>query len=230
LADSYHASDRPTIEFARRLVEEALAQQEQILSTPARATASEICMSLVLFPSQNEGLTCTPAELIDRGNDHLRDPAPHMKRRNLLQARSDFSKALYYLQNDPSTTPKQVARICQKLFEATLGLSQVARIHEDRKEYAHQAQQYGEGALANAVKSGDVCIAAQAEFLLAIITAWKIYLQLKSEGVDVNISMERENVEILLLQRLHQLRQFPNVDIGKYEAQAKTFTGYLVRH
>jgi hypothetical protein len=212
------------------LVEEALAQQEQILSIPARATASEICMSLVLFPSQDEDLTCSPAELIDRGNAHLRDPALPMKRRNLLQARSDFSKTLYYLKNDPSTTPKQVARICQKLFEATLGLSQVVRVHEERKEHADQAQQYGEAALANAVKSGDMCIAAQAEFFLATITAWKIYLQLKSEGEDVNIGVERESVEILLLQRLHQLRQFPNVDIARYEAQAKAFTGYLVRH
>jgi hypothetical protein len=118
--------------------------------------------------------------------------------------------------------------VCQRLLETTLGLSQISRAPEERKQHSDEAQQYGETALANALKSGDMCMAAQVNFLIATVTAWQIYLQLKLGEEDADGSVKKENVEMLLRQRLDQLRKFPQLNIGKYEVQAKTYAGYLV--
>jgi hypothetical protein len=134
---------------------------------------------------------------------------------------------LHYLQQDPATSPKQVARVCQKLLETELGLSQVSRAHEERVEYACQAQKYGEVALENVMKSGDDCMAAQVEFLLACTTVWKVYLQIKAGGSGTKERDEVEIAQLLLLQKMERLRAYPKLEMEYYEGQVRTYAGYL---
>jgi hypothetical protein len=94
----------------------------------------------------------------------------------------------------------------------------------ERREHADQAQNYGEVALENVVKAGDACMVAQVEFLLACVTAWKVYLRMKG-GEDG--SAGREGVRVLMGTRLENLRRFPNVRVDWYEEQTRTYLGYL---
>lgn len=167
------------------------------------------------------------AELINLGNAELKTPAARITQKNLLQARHYFSKALHHLEADPSTSPKQVARVCQKLLEASLGLSQIVRVPEERKEHAEKAQKYGETALENVVKCKDECMAAQVEFLLACVTAWKVYLQTKDVAINPDRSVEVDNTQLLLMRRMEALRGYPKLDMSWYEGQVRTYVGYM---
>lgn len=71
---------------------------------------------------------------------------------------------------------------------------------------------------------GDVCMVAQVEFMFACVTAWKVYLRMKSgeEGAT-----GREGVRVLMDMRLGNLRVFPKLQIEWYEGQARTYLGYL---
>jgi hypothetical protein len=109
-------------------------------------------------------------------------------------------------------------------METLLLLSQLTRPLPERKDHAEQAQEYGEAALNNVVQCGDNCMTAQAEFMLACVTAWKVYLGIK--GGEDGIA-GREGVRALMERRLNCLREFPNVQIMWYEEQAKTYLGYL---
>lgn len=167
------------------------------------------------------------AELINSGNAQLKTPPNRITKNNLLKARHYFSQALHYLQQDNTTTPKQVARVCQKLLETELGLSQVIRAHEERIEHAAQAQKYGEVALENVMKAGDGCMAAQVEFLLACTTVWKVYLRVRSSQPEHGESPEAESAQLLLFQRLERLREYPRLPMDYYEEQVRTYAGYL---
>lgn len=94
----------------------------------------------------------------------------------------------------------------------------------ERKEHADQAQSYGEAALENVVKAGDSCMVAQVEFLLACVTAWKVYLRMKS-GEET--ASGRAGVRVLMDRRLDMLSGYSNLQIDWYEAQAKTYLEYL---
>jgi hypothetical protein len=172
-------------------------------------------------------LTCSPAELISLGNAQLKIPPSRITQKNLLRACHYFSKALYYLRNNPTTTPKQVARVCQKLLEATLGLSQIARATEERIEHADQAQKYGEIALENVVKCGDECMAAQVEFFLACVTAWKVYLHVRDDVSGSDSSADSESAQMLLVNRMEKLKEYPALDVGWYKEQVRTYIRYL---
>ncbi|KAH3962123.1 hypothetical protein HBI25_217790 [Parastagonospora nodorum] len=163
-------------------------------------------------------------ELIALGNSNLKTPSSLLSTAHLLRARHYFSKALHFLRNDPSTSNKQVSRVCQKLMETMLLLSQISRPVAERKEHADQAQGYGEVALENVMKCGDECMVAQVEFMLACVTAWKVYLRMKGgeEGAG-----GREGVRVLMESRLGGLRAFPKLQMEHYEGQAKTYLGYL---
>ena len=58
---------------------------------------------------------------------------------NPMQAHH-FAKALYHLQATPSTSPKQVARVCQKLMDTLLALSRAAREPGAQREYVERAR------------------------------------------------------------------------------------------
>jgi hypothetical protein len=179
---------------------------------------------MLMSHSRHTILTTILAELVSLGNTNLKTPSTQLTTTHLLRARHYFSKALHYLSNDPSTLPKQVSRVCQKLMETLLLLSQLTRALPERKDHAEQAQEYGEAALENVVQCGDYCMIAQVEFMLACVTAWKVYLRIKN-GEDG--AAGSEGVRVLMEKRLSNLRAFPKVQIGWYEEQAKTYMGYL---
>jgi hypothetical protein len=164
------------------------------------------------------------AELINLGNVQLKISLDRRTKMNLDKAFDYFSKAIFYLKNDPKTSPKQVSRICQKLMETQIGLSMMASTSTRRKGHAQQAREYGEVALENVTKCRDECMVAQMDFLLACITAWEMYLQSEIDGRDHQVI---ETVQVLLETRLNRLRGFKELKIKFYEEQMKTYLGYL---
>src|SRR5690348_16746391 len=100
-------------------------------------------------------LTHRSAELISQGNTYLKLPPDRITRRDLVKAHQYFSKALNYLKNDLSTSPKQVSRLCQKLMETSIRLSMTAREGAERKQHADQSREYAEKALDNARQCED---------------------------------------------------------------------------
>lgn len=172
-------------------------------------------------------LTHRSAELISQGNTYLKLPPDRITRHDLIKAHENFSKALTYLKTDPSTPPKQVSRLCQKLMETSIRLSMTARESAERKQHADQSREYAEKASYNARKCEDDCMVAQTEFMLAYVGAWKVYVAARMNGVEPSSHPEREAAEVLLEQRLEGLRQFTHLDMEVYEVQARKYLGYL---
>jgi len=169
------------------------------------------------------------AELIRIGSAHLRASPDSDPIQNLDSAHQKFHQALLFLQNDPSASPKQFSQLCQKLTETCLGLSMQARTKADRKEFADRAREYGQAALDNVLKCQDPCKLAQVQFLLVRVSAWKMYVQARMKGIDPRSEPGRENIEILMEERLRELRQFPELSTSMegYEEKARQFLGYL---
>ncbi|KAF2815390.1 uncharacterized protein BDZ99DRAFT_459272 [Mytilinidion resinicola] len=146
---------------------------------------------------------------------------------DLRQAHHHFSKVLHYLENSPASSPKQVSRVCQNLMETSIGLSMRAREGAERKKRADQALDYGKAALDNVLRCRDVCMIAQVQFMLACMSAWRVYLEARVSGMEPRRHPGRERVEILMAERLGELRAFQNLDMEGYEAQARKYIGYL---
>jgi len=174
-------------------------------------------------------LTHHSAELIRLGNTSLKLSPDRIARHDVVKAHQNFSKALEYLKADPSTPPKQVSRLCHKLMETSIRLSMTTRESAERKQHADQAREYAEKALDNARLCEDDCMVAQAEFMLACVGAWKVYVAAKMSRVEPSSHPKREAAEVLLEQRLEELRLFSHLDMETYEAQARKYSGYL-RH
>jgi hypothetical protein len=115
----------------------------------------------------------------------------------------------------------------QKLLETALGLSQTSQDLRERKTYADQAQQHGECALENVLRSGDECMTVQVDFLLAVVKAWKMYLQYKQEGLRVGDGITKADVQALLQVSLDKIKTYLQLDFCRYEAQVRTYLGYL---
>jgi hypothetical protein len=204
-------ADEPTPDFVIKLKFQTLSLENQrSASQMSQATSSEI------------------AEMISLGNARLKISPDRITVENLKEARHYFSKALHYLKNqsNPPPSPKQVSRVCQKLMETSLGLSM--RTHgTERKEHADQAHKYGEAALDNVLRSQDECMTAQVQFLLTCVTIWRMYSQARVSGNDPRSHPGIERVEVLMTERLDDLRRFTNLDMEVYEAQARKYLGYL---
>ena len=102
-----------------------------------------------------------------------------------------------------------------------------ARENVERKQHADQGREYAEKALENARKCGDDCMVAQAEFMLACTGVWKVYVAARVSRLEPSNHLNREGAEVLLEQRLEELRQFPRLDMEVYEAQTRKYLGYL---
>jgi len=102
-----------------------------------------------------------------------------------------------------------------------------ARESAERKQHADQCHEYAEKALDNARKCEDDCMVSQAEFMLACVGAWKVYVAAKMSRVEPSSHPKREGVEVLLEQRLEELRRFPQLDMEVYAEQARKYLGYL---
>ncbi|KAF2501496.1 FabD/lysophospholipase-like protein [Lophium mytilinum] len=202
----------PTAEFIRELKQKTLVGESQRPSQAlSRATTSEI------------------AELINLGNSNLKVSPDRITIDHLKQARHYFSKALHYLENNPASSPKQVSRVCQRLMETSIGLSMKVRDAAERKRHANQAHEYGKAALDNVLRCQDICMIAQVQFLLACVSVWKVYLEARTSGVEPKSHPERDNVEVLVVERLEELRRFQNLDMEAYEAQARKYLSYLMK-
>ena len=95
-------------------------------------------------------------------------------------------------------------------------------------EQADEAQKYGEMALENIHKCRDSCMAAQMEFSLAIVAAWKVYLRSKSSSsADYGGTAAREQVGMILLAKLEQIRKYRMLDVSRYEEQMRAYLRYL---
>jgi hypothetical protein len=158
---------------------------------------------------------------------HLKLPPDRIGRDDLVKAHQNFSKALDYLKNNPSTTPKEVSRLCQKLMETSIRRSMNVRDIDERKRHADQSHEYAEKALDNARKCEDDCMVSQAEFMLACVGAWRVHVAARMSKVRPSGHSKREGAEILVVQRLEELRRFPHLDMDAYEAQARKYLGYL---
>jgi hypothetical protein len=148
---------------------------------------------------------------------------------NLKEARHCFTKALHYLRNDPSTSPRQVSLVCQKLVDTSIMLSMNTRDQTLKKQHADLAREYGEAALDNEVRLGDECAVAQVQFMLSYVSVWKVCLQARSSGMEPRSHPERYEAEARLQEMLRELRRFPNLDMEAYEKQAQKYMGYLYR-
>ena len=102
-----------------------------------------------------------------------------------------------------------------------------ARENAERKQHADQGREYAEKALDNAWRCEDDCMVAQAEFMLACVGAWKVYVAARMSKVKPSNHPKREGAEVLLEQRLEELRRFPHLDMEVYAAQARKYLGYL---
>lgn len=89
-----------------------------------------------------------------------------------------------------------------------------------RKQHAVQAREYAEKALENAEKADDECMVAQAQFSAACVAVWQVYVN----GGNVE---KKEVVEVVLGQRLDELRGFKEVRIQLYEGIAEKYLGFL---
>lgn len=105
----------------------------------------------------------------------------------------------------------------------------IAREGAKRKEHADQAREYGEAALDNVLRCQDDCMIAQVQFLLACVSAWKVYLKAKASGIEPRSHPGTEGIEKLMAERLEELSRFQNLDMEGYEAQAAKYLGYLTK-
>jgi hypothetical protein len=155
-------------------------------------------------------------------------PSDCVKRRDLINAHQNFSQALEYLQYDPFTPPKQVSRLCQKLMETSIRLSMVSHEIAEKRQYADKARDYAESSLSNAQRSGDECIIAQAEFMMACVQVLRVYVATKENRLDSStLYARREVAEVQLEQRLMGLRRFAHLDMEVYEGQANQYMAYI---
>lgn len=164
------------------------------------------------------------AELLSLGNKRLQIARGDMTYRDANQAREYFSRALQFLSNDPKASLKQVARTCHKLAETSIRLSMLVRARAKQKDFAFEAQQYGEASLANLKRLGDECMIAQVEFLLVCITAWQMYLRSRDEGPDDAVY---HDVQAQLENSLKKLRRFEALNIQHFQKQRDVYLAYL---
>jgi hypothetical protein len=161
------------------------------------------------------------------GNAHLKIHPDRITEADLLQAQQHFQRAFTILKSDPSTTPKQAARIYQKLMETCLALSQITRDLSAQRTHAEDAKQYGTSALQNVKKVGDACMIAQIEFLVACVETWSVYIRSTRDRVwDITVIKDQEAA---LVERLSALQQYPNLNLRLFEEKAKKFLRYMER-
>jgi hypothetical protein len=112
-------------------------------------------------------------------------------------------------------------------METSIQLSMTTREIAERKQHADQGREYAEKALDNAWRCEDDCMVAQAEFMLACVDVWKVYVAARMSRVEPSSHPKREGAEVLLEQKLRELRQFPRLDMEVYETLARKYSGYL---
>lgn len=174
----------------------------------------------------------TPAEieeLIQSGNALLKKAPTRLTVRDIQRALHFYSKALHFHRNNGTATSKQIARLCQKLLEASLMLSMAVKDPSEQMVACEQARNYGKAALDNVHNCGDDCMAAQADFLLACAETWKTVLKIRADSDDPRNWQRERDAEVLITEKLSALRMFPQLNMDWYEGQAVRYVEHLDR-
>jgi len=162
-------------------------------------------------------------EFIDRGDAKRKLPAHQVTYKVMNEALEQYKLALRQARQSTQTTPKERARIFQKLMETSTRSSMLAPKPKNRTEHAREAQVYGDASLKASVESGDQCMTAQVEFMLACVAVWSMHLQNisgKSTDAESKVRLDLENALI-------KLKRYPELKIRLYEEQRKVYLGYL---
>lgn len=144
----------------------------------------------------------------------------------MTEAIEQYTQALQRARRSPETSPKERARIYQKLTQASMKSSILAPKPKKQTAHAKTAQEYAQEALRAAKDSGDDCMAAQVEFLLACVALWLLRLQSEGERSEEALSKAKDELNICL----ERLKRYPEVKIRVYEEQMRVYLGYFAEN
>jgi hypothetical protein len=144
----------------------------------------------------------------------------------MTEAIEQYTHALQRAKRSPETSPKELARIYQKLTQASMKSSILAPKPKKQTAHAKAALEYAQAALQAAKESGDNCMAAQVEFLLACVALWLLRLQSESERSDEAVSKAKDELQICI----ERLKPYPEVKIKVYEEQMRVYLGYFAEN
>lgn len=144
----------------------------------------------------------------------------------MTEAIEQYTQALQRARRIPETSPKERARIYQKLTQASMKSSILAPKPKKQTAHAKAAQEYAQEALRAAKDSGDDCMAAQVEFLLACVALWLLRLQSEGERSEEAVSKAKDELNICL----ERLKRYPEVKIRVYEEQMRVYLGYFAEN
>ncbi|KAF3006907.1 hypothetical protein E8E13_011166 [Curvularia kusanoi] len=112
-------------------------------------------------------------EFIDRGDAKKNLPAHQLNYQVMTEAIEQYNHALQRAKRSPETTPKELARIYQKLTQASIKSSILSSKPKKKTAHAKAAQEYAQETLKTARESQDESRVAQAEFQLAMFNKYK---------------------------------------------------------
>jgi hypothetical protein len=141
----------------------------------------------------------------------------------MTEAIEQYTQALQRAKRSPETSPKERARIYQKLTQASMKSSILAPKPKKQTAHAKAAYEYAQAALQAAKDSGDDCMAAQVEFLLACVALWMLRLQSEGERAEEAVSKGKDELQICL----ERLKRYPEVRTRVYEEQMRVYLGYF---
>ena len=160
---------------------------------------------------------------MDRGNDNLKKSRDTITHTDLIKAYKDFLQVLGAKRDQrPPATPKELARIYNKLMSTCLRLSHFLNFTPTQQmAYVHDAEKFAKRALENAIKSQNNDRVVQMQFYLACVKAREI--QLRSTGAHFQKPTPSEKdaaVEAISLSWA-TLRSIENLDMSVYDAMAE---------
>lgn len=141
----------------------------------------------------------------------------------MTEAIEQYTQALQRARRSPETSPKERARIYQKLTQASLKSSNLAPRPKKQTAHAEAAREYAQAALQAAKESEDDCMAAQVEFLLACVALWLLRLQSDGERSEEVVSKAKDELQICT----ERLKRHPEVQIRVYEEQMRAYLAYF---
>lgn len=141
----------------------------------------------------------------------------------MTEAIEQYNHAMQRARRSPETSPKERARIYQKLTQASINSSILAPKPKKQTAHAKAAQEFGQAALRAANESGDSCMAAQVEFLLACVGVWTVHVQREGDKAEDAETRARDELQICM----DRLKRYPELKMRVYEEQLKIYLGYL---
>lgn len=160
---------------------------------------------------------------MDRGDAKKNLPAHQITFKIMTEAVEQYKQALQRAKRTPETTPKERARIYQKLTQTSIKCSMLAPKPKIQKEHAKAAHEYVKASLQAAKESGNECMVTQVEFLQACLAAWALHLLPRSERSSDADAKAVEDLQY----GLEKLGRHPGVKIKVHEDQMSVYLRYL---